>query len=247
VSISLTHKEEIMSNRLATPDDIFREGKRLLAKAGNDLDLLELAVQKMDAALLERARAIYPSLDVGPKQLFDRLQTDHIIDAAGRTQISWGHRVRNMSAHAKAHSLTYAHIERYAEVVKTILGKTGSRKRTAPKPKQHTSDRPRDKSQRPINTRPSSPPTEWAQTADPSLTEPSDVAEPIYLEEPDELPEPALSELSMSYDDDLPEPLEIEVGGSEPTRPTAEPVPPPADSSLTTEDDGELLRRLLGI
>lgn len=142
-----------MNDKLDSPDDKFKRAKQLFARAGNDLDLLRVAVQDMDAALVQRLREFYPSLDVGPYELFNKLQSDHIIDAIENALIAWGHRIRNMSAHAIAHSLNRAHVEKYAAVVQTILKQTQRRDPMGTKSRQRTSSRASTKGHK-LNKRP---------------------------------------------------------------------------------------------
>jgi hypothetical protein len=146
-----------MTNKRETPEEIYADGKRIFARAGNDPDLLELAVQRFDAALVERVREFYPSSRIETYKLFDQLQRDRIIDAEKRPYINWGHTLRNKSAHAKALTLKRSYVEDFAVAVKHVLDRTSPRDRKHPNRKPGFSSQPRPSQQRAVGERPAPP------------------------------------------------------------------------------------------
>jgi hypothetical protein len=183
------------------------EGKRRLARARNNPDMLDRALEFIDTALLEHLRSVFPSADIGPYHLFVHLQKDHIIDVRERGLISSMHSLRTKTAHANPRYLTQNTVERYATLAKTIMDRTASRKHMAARRMHRTSDSLRTQPERAADNR--SAPEPPARYGSPS---------PTIESSPTDIPRPASSQHSLShYHDRLrSEMREVELGRSKP-------------------------------
>jgi hypothetical protein len=185
------------------------EGKRRLAWARNNPDMLFRALEFIDTALLEHLRSVFPSADIGPYHLFVHLQKDHIIDVRERGLISSMHSLRTKTAHANPRYLTQNTVERYATLAKTIMDRTASRKHMGARRTHRTSDSLRTQRERAADNRSApEPPARYGSVAA-ALTIESSSAD---------IPRPASSQHSLShYHNRLRfELLEVELGGSKP-------------------------------
>ena len=185
------------------------EGKRRLARARNNPDMLDRALEFIDTALLEHLRSVFPSADIGPYHLFVHLQKDHIIDVRERGLMSSMHSLRTKTAHANPRYLTQNTVERYAALAKTIMDRTASRKQMGSRRMQRSSDRPRTQRERAADNRSAPvPPVRYGSVA----------AAPTIEASPADIPRPASSQHSLShYHNRLRSELrEAELGGSKP-------------------------------